>query len=467
MQKLRPTAQSPLVNLPPGQSNLAASREIVAWLRDPLQFFQERHDRYGPIWRTRLLNKPTVVMLGPDANRFVLGTHLQLFSSRDGWGDSLYNLIGEGLSLQDGARHHERRIQLQPAFHQRAVGKYFAAMERLTHAHLEGWFQQGDLALFDGFKSLTFAIICEVLLGVSEGPLYRALEHHFEPFNAGLFSPVMLDVPWLPFGRAIRARAALAVTLRAIIAERRGGPAGDDALGMLLQATDGADAPLSDTEIVSQLLLLLWAGHDTVTSLLTWTIHEIQRQPALLAALRAEQAAVLGNTAFALEHLRQLPLLDRVLREAERRHPPASGGFRGVRETFEWGGYTVPKGWLVMYSIAWTHHQPDLFADPLRFDPARFAAPRNEGRHAYSVIGFGGGPRICIGLALAMMEMRVILSVLLRRAEITVLPSQDFTAIATPTKRPKDKLKVHIARHQPSPRPAAPQLLHTVDAGAP
>ncbi len=427
--------------LPPGRRGLPGLGETVAWVRDPLRFAQERAARYGPVWQTHLLGKPTAVLLGPDANRLILGTARDNFSSRDGWGDTLYNLVGEGLSLQDGERHRQRRLTLQPAFHQAALAHYFERMVALSEQHVAAWMAQPSLALFDGFKALTFAIAAEVLLG-DVGEL-ATLEHHFNTWNAGLFSPLMWDVRWTPFGQAVRARRTLDGLLRAIIARRRTAAPRLDALGALLAATDEAGAPLGEDEIVAQLLLLLWAGHDTVTSLLTWIVYELDRHPAIAAELRAELLAV-APAGLAPEHLRQLPALDRVLREAERLHPPAAGGFRGVRAPFAWGGYRIPAGWNVMYSIVHTHHDPALFADPARFDPARFAAPRSEGRHAFSMIGFGAGPRVCLGLAMAQMEMRIIVATLLRHAAVAVLPDQDLTAVATPTKRPKDRLLVTV-----------------------
>lgn len=429
--------------LPPGHPGMPWVGETVAWARDPLRFARERYERYGLTWQTRLIGRPFVVMLGPEANRFILGTHRHLFSSRDGWGDTLYDLIGEGLSLQDGERHRQRRLVLQPAFHGQALQRYFASMQRLTEEHLLRWTKQSKIRLFDAFKALTFAVATEVLLGTSSGAEFHELEEHFDTFNAGLFTPLAWRVPWTPFGRAVRARRALEQTLLRMIERRRLTP-GDDALGLLLQATDEEGNLLSNAEIVAQVLLLLWAGHDTVTSLLTWVMLELDRHPAVRAAVMAELDALLGSEPLQLEHLRQMPALDRVLREAERLHPPASGGFRGVRETFSWDGYTVPAGWNVMYSIVWTHHQPDIFRDPERFEPERFAAPRNEGRGAYSLIGFGGGPRVCIGLAMAQMEMRIVVATMLRQARIRVLPDQNHQAVATPTKRPKDRLLAEV-----------------------
>ena len=115
-------------------------------------------------------------------------------------------------------------------------------------------------------------------------------------------------------------------------------------MGLLLDAQEPSARP-SDREICSELLLLLWAGHDTVASLLTWICYELALHPELAERARREALSA-GDGAPSAEQLRALPLLDAVIREGERLHPPAPGGFRGVCESFEYGGWAVPRGWL-------------------------------------------------------------------------------------------------------------------------
>jgi retinoid hydroxylase len=92
----------------------------------------------------------------------------------------------------------------------------------------------------------------------------------------------------------------------------------------------------------------------------------------------------------------------------------------------------------------WTHHMPELWRDPALFDPDRFAPPREEGKKPFQLIGFGGGPRVCVGLAFAQMQMRIVVSHLLLRYRLALAPNQDFRPVAVPTKMPKDGLLVEI-----------------------
>lgn len=431
--------------LPPGRRGRPWIGETLEWARDPLAFARQRYERYGPVWQTSLLGRPCVVLLGPEANRFILQSHMHLFSSRAGWGKPITSLIGDGLSLIDGLEHRRHRRMIQPALHGALLARYAGTMYDLAERHAAGWARQGQFRLFDGIKRLSFDIAAALMLRARTQPATRRLYDEFHAFTRGLFAPPAWLVPGTPYYRAWRAGGHLRRMLRVIIAEQRGQP-GDDILHLLLEARDEQGAGFDDDELVDELLVLLWAGHDTVTSLLTWTIYEIVREPSLLARLRAEQAAV-PHAVAGTGRLGTMPLLDRVLREAERLHPPAPGGFRGVVESFEYGGYTIPAGWTVMYSIVFTHTMAELWRQPERFDPDRFAPPRDEGRHPFHLIGFGGGPRVCVGLAFAQMQMRIILAHLLRCYQIDLAPGQDYTAVPVPTRMPRDGL---LARVRPA-----------------
>lgn len=426
--------------LPPGTRGLPWIGETIAWVRDPLGFARERYERHGLVWRTHLMGRPCVTLLGPEANRFMLSTHMHLFSSRAGWGKPITSLIGNGLSLIDGAEHRRHRRMIQPAMHGAILARYFDIMRDLSVRHAAVWAQHGSVKLFDSFKHLSFDIAAALMLRAGTEGETRHLYELFDLFTRGLFAPPAWRAPGTPYARAWQAGQALRRQLRAIIAARRDEP-GDDILGMLLRARDEEGDGFSDDELVDELLVLLWAGHDTVTSLLTWIMYEVLRAPEIEARVLAEQEA-LAHEPLTLERLGHMPYLDRVVREAERMHPPAPGGFRGVIEPFEYGGYHIPAGWTVMYSIVFTHHMSELWRNPEQFDPDRFA--RGEGEKPFHLIGFGGGPRVCVGLAFAQMQMRVVLAHLLQNFDLQLVAGQDYRPVATPTKMPRDGLRILI-----------------------
>jgi cytochrome P450 len=140
-----------------------------------------------------------------------------------------------------------------------------------------------------------------------------------------------------------------------------------------------------------------------------------------------------------------MKLLENALSEAERLYPPVANGPRGVLEEFEFNGYRVPAGTQVLYSIAASHLLPSIFADPEQFDPDRFAPPREEHKTPYALVGFGGGPRICIGINFAQVEIKALLSHLLRNYRLELAPGQAIVPVYRPTSMPLNGIRMRVA----------------------
>jgi cytochrome P450 len=224
-----------------------------------------------------------------------------------------------------------------------------------------------------------------------------------------------------------------------VIRRRRDRP-GTDALGLLMAARDDAGRGLDDDELLEQAVILMFAGHETTTSMLSSLLLALDRHPETLARLRAEVHEACGDGPTTLDGVQRLGFLDRVLMEVERLWPPISLCQRGVVEPVEFAGHRLRAGTLVIYSPWVTHRLPHVFADPDRFDPERFAPPREEHKRTpYGLVGFGGGPRLCIGQAFALLEMKVVVTVLLRGYRWQLAPD-DPRPRHVPTLHPRSGL---------------------------
>jgi len=422
--------------LPPGSDGLPLVGETLPFLVDS-EFALKRYRRFGPVFRSSIVGRPTVFFSGPEAVQFVLQTGMENFSWRSGWPDTFRVLLGESLFLQDGEEHRRNRRLLMPAFHGPALANYFAAMVATTERYLNVWEGLGEFVWFAQMKQLTFEIASELLLGARPGAETARLSRLFDELTGGLFA-LPLAIPGGRFARALAARDALQTHLRRVIAERRNCPA-RDALSLLLAARDEDGRAFSEPELVAQAMLMLFAGHETTTSMLTFLMLELARNPEVRERALAEQLALAEP--LSLEQLGAMPYLDLVLMEVERLHAPVPGGFRGVVRECEFGGYRIPAGWQAVYSNLVTHRLSELYPDPERFDPERF---RDGVPRPFSLLGFGGGPRICIGLAFARMEMKIVASLLLRRYRWELLGGQRLDAVLIPTRRPKDGLRVRL-----------------------
>ncbi len=426
---------------PPGSLGLPILGESIEFVLDP-DFLDKRYQKYGPIFKTHVLGKPTVVMVGSEAAEFVLSSHMDHFSWREGWPKNFKVLLGGSLFLMDGEEHRQKRRLIMPAMHGPALANYIGTMEAITQEYLQKWEEKKEFTWFKELKKLTFDIACELLLGTKPGVESVRIRELFTTLSNGLFIINPLNLPFTTYGKAIAARNQILEHLTQVVRERQKNPT-KDALSLLIQARDEEGNSLSTKELIAQAVLLLFAGHETTTSMLTWLCVELARHPEVLQQAREEQQKLAHTDASNLEQLGQMPYLEQVLLEIERLHPPISGGFRGVIKDFEFNGFHVPAGWQLLYSILKTHGLPEIYPEPKRFDPERFNPQRQENRkHPFSLIGFGGGSRICVGMAFAKMEMKIVAAQLLRGYQWEILPNQSLDAVQIPTNRPKDGLRV-------------------------
>lgn len=430
--------------IPPGSFGIPLFGETFAFIANPYTFVNKRYQKYGSIFKTNIIGRPTVVMVGPQAVEFFISSHMEYFSWREGWPNNFKILLGESLFLQDGEEHRRNRRLIMPALHGPALANYADAMVDITDSYLKNWEKKQEFTWLEEFKQLTFDIASQLLLGTNPGAENARLSRLFQTLTNGLLAINPLSLPFTKFGKAIAARNQILEHLTKVVRERQLNPT-NDALSLLVQATDEEGNRMSEKELIAQALLLLFAGHETTTSMLTWLCLELARHPEVMQRAREEQLQLASIGALSLEQLGQMPYLEQVLWEVERLHPPVGGGFRGVIKEFEFNGFRIPAGWQLYYSIFMTHQLKELYPDPERFDPERFSPQRQEHRqHPLSLIGFGGGPRICVGIAFAKMEMKIVVAQLLRRYDWGILPNQSLAPVLIPTNHPKDGLKVRF-----------------------
>lgn len=433
--------------LPPGRRGLPALGETLAFLRDTGAFVRKRVRRHGTIFRTHLFGKPTVVVAGGEANRFVLIDGMQRMTWRDGWPPNFHALMGNALMLQDGHEHRRKRRLLMPAFRTEALQHYMHIVAEHLPAYLDRWERLGRFAWYPELRRLIFEVTSALFLGYSLGPDSEALTRLMGEWTAGLFS-LPIRVPGSAFSRALRVRPVLLEYVERAIEQRMRAPS-KDALGLIVESRDERGERMRPDEIESQALFLVAVGQDTTASLVTSLVRCLAEHPEVLARARQEQQELAISGPLALADLQRMSYLEQVVLEVERVHPPAGFGFRGVVEPFVLAGYRFPVGWQVLYSIEATHHDPAVYPDPGRFDPQRFHEPARveaERRRRLELVGFGGGPRICMGMGLAKMLAKVIASHLLRGYAWELEAGQDLRARVFPSRCPRSGLRVGFRR---------------------
>lgn len=426
--------------LPPGSFGLPVIGETISFLTDG-KFAEKREKKYGPVFKTHIFGRPTVVMVGPEANQFLFANENKYFAAT--WPKSTRVLLGPAsLATQTGSFHLQRRKLMSQAFQPRALAGYLPAMESIAASYLEKWQEMGTLTWYPELRNYTFDIASRLFVG-SDGGSETPLLELFENWVGGLFS-IALPLPGTKFKKALRCRQELLKEMEKIILRRQQEEnPGEDALGILLQARDEDGNSLPLEELKDQILLLLFAGHETLTSAIASFCLLIARHPDIGDRLREEQQQFPASEPLTMERLKEMTYLDSVLKEVLRITPPVGGGFRKVIEECEFQGYSIPKGWGTQYNIAKTHQDENIYPSHENFDPDRFfGEDATDKKQRFSYVPFGGGMRECIGKEFARLEMRIFAAMLLRGYQWELLPEQDLSLITVPTPHPRDGLKV-------------------------
>ena len=213
---------------------------------------------------------------------------------------------------------------------------------------------------------------------------------------------------------------------------------------MLLAAQDDDGTHMTDTQVRDEVLTLFLAGHETTALTLSWSTVLLCRHPEMVARLRAEVESVAPGRRLTLDDVPKLTFASGVIHESMRMYPPAWAIGRESQEEFELGGHRFPKGTNVFLSPWAMHHDERTFLDPARFDPDRWNDGLAKRLHKFAYFPFGGGPRVCIGHAFAMMESVLLLAPFARRFDVSLAPSARIATSSSVTLRPKHGVRVDL-----------------------
>jgi cytochrome P450 len=305
---------------------------------------------------------------------------------------------------------------------------------------------------------LTFEIIMETMLSgagdVDTAAVERSMSDFLESTSWAIALSALRAPLWMPFPGKIRAERGqdyLRVFTARRVAERRAsGERRDDLLSLMLDAKDPETGEgLSEPDIVDNILTFIGAGHETTALALTWTFFLLSRHPDIEARVLEEIRAVTGGAPLEAGQVANLTYTRQVIQESMRVYPPVAMVVRQAVEAFELGGEQVKPGDNVFVPIYAVHHHKALWSDPEVFDPERFAPDAVRGRHRWSYLPFGAGPRICIGMGFALLEAVAILGTLLPAVHLHADPDFRPTPKLRVTMRPAEGMPMTVA-----PRPA-------------
>jgi len=258
-------------------------------------------------------------------------------------------------------------------------------------------------------------------------------------------SMVRLPIPGLEFHAGLKGRAYLERFFRELLPAKRASDA-NDMFSALCRAENEEGERLSDREIVDHMIFLLMAAHDTTTSAMTSLVYELAANPAWQDRIRDECQALDGPY-LEFGDLGRVPAIALAMQETLRRYPPLSTVPRMAERDCVFDGFPIPKNALVVCFPIHTHHMEAWWDDPFRWDPERFAEPRQEHRrHTHSYVPFSAGEHVCLGLRFAEMQVRSVLFQLVRRFRWSVPSGYRMPVQQAPISKPVDGLPIDLAR---------------------
>lgn len=443
--------------LPPGPDGYPIVGSTLQIASDPLAFF-DRLAEYGDVVRYELGGMPFTVIFHPEYVERVLVTDSESVRKFqfDEFGDNDSEFAPEGVLFTEGEQWRNQRTMLQNAFTLERIERYGAIMSDVAAEHATLWSNTEELALNRAFSDLTLDVLARTLFDLDiEGrgevitETARAVNEQSAPRNLSIFLPSW--VPSLTKRRYARVMAEFEAVINEMIAERRGSEnlaERDDLLSLLLVREGPNGYRHSDNELRDQLLTFLFAGHETTSLALTYTILLLTRHSDVRKRLYEEWEGVLGDDDPTPADVPRLTYTDRVLTESLRLYPPAFAVFREAAEDIEIGGYLIPEGTGVTIPQYRLHRDPRFYDDPERFDPDRWTPEFERGLPEYAYFPFGGGPRHCIGMRFARMEMKLVLPTILRRLRFHPLSESDPELSPGATLQPADDVRVRVQNRE-------------------
>nr|ULE36158.1 cytochrome P450 4PC subfamily member 1 [Blattella germanica] len=390
--------------------------------------------------------------------------------------------LGQGLVTSKGSRWTAHRKMLTPAFHFKILENFIDSFIENSKILIKNLEKEVGSASFDAMPYVSMCIldiICATAMGINGHA--QGMKQHSEYLDA--LTRITADImyrafsPWLypdfifnltPNGRRFaKDISTLHQKTYQIINERReqyrlnlSRSAEEEAelgrkkrlvfLDLLLENSEKG-MKLTDEEIREEVDTFMLGGHDTVSSLVSWALQLLSSYPDVQEKVYEEQESIFKGSDRdpSIKDLCEMKYLERVIKETLRLYPSVYVFAREVGEDVQLGEHRVPAGMRVLIVPYLTHRLEEYYPNPKVFDPDRFLPEKIVNRHPYSFIPFSAGPRNCIGQKFAMLEMKTVLSYVIRHYKLQAT-GEIPAPVAEIVLRPENGVQIKIFKRRDS-----------------
>lgn len=409
--------------------------QLLQWILDPIGYMTNAARQFGDIFVAPPISdnpeKPAIFVSDPEGLKHLLSRDRgQEFAAPGEMNKILEPITGNrSLILLSNKSHQRQRKLLMPPFHGDRMKAYGDIISEISDRVMATLPQNRVFKMRPVMQDITLNVIMQAVFGLSEGERYeeikpllaRLTEFTNSPLNSSLLFFGFLQQDWgnwSPWGRMMNTQRQIDELLYAEIRDRRGQDCRDreDILSLMLSARDENGEAMSDRELRDELITLLFAGHETTASALAWAFYWIHQDPKIREKLLAE-IHELGPNPDPMS-VYKLPYLTAICNETLRIYPVGMlTFFRETTQAVEFMGYDLQPHTPIVGCIYLAHHRPETYPNPEQFRPERFL---ERDFSPYEFLPFGAGARRCIGSALALYEMKLVLATILSRYSLTL-----------------------------------------------
>lgn len=434
----------------PPRAPLGRLAFLRAFVRNPLEaipravYEEEAHAAGGRLW----VSSPSLVrtVLLDERQKFQKVAQMRLLSP----------LLGRGILTSEGAEWKWQRQAAAPMFRQQDLLRFVPAFTQAAQRLVQRWRASPDPVrpIDRDMTHATFEVISATLLPSADATVAPVVERSMATFQRWVGWSILYastGMPaWLPrpgMAASSRAVAMLRDAVHAMLREKGSGTFFEDNLMQRLMSARDPETgrSMDERQLVDNLLTFYLAGHETTARALGWTLYLLARSPQWAARLEEEIARVTAGAPVAAEHLERLVEVQQVIKEAMRLYPPVPLMGRQAVVRTSLGGRALARGTTVMIPIYAIHRHARRWRDADTFDPTRFT-PDNEAKlERYQYLPFGAGPRICIGMAFAMMEATAMLATFLQHARFSPVDGHEPYPVARVTLLPRGGMPLEVS----------------------
>ena len=428
---------------------------VAAFLRNPLEAvpraaFEEDFVSLGGKGTSRIwVTSPALIkaVLLDERDKFQKITQIRL----------LRPLLGKGILTSEGADWKWQRQASASMFRPQELAGFVPTFVRVAEDVVKKWraappgtTQRIDLDM----TRATFDVVSATLLPSADAPAFERSMGLFQKSGGWGQLYAAMNVPrWVPHPGFLAAKRAIDVMREAVAQmiherhrlQKEGGVEPDDLMRRLIAAHDPETGQsMNDEQLIDNALTFYLAGHETTAKALTWTLYLLARSPEWTAALKEEIARVTGGAPIAAAHIEGLVRVRQVLREAMRLYPPVPMMSRQAVADARIGEHEVKAGASILMPIYAIHRHARRWEDPDVFDPERFSPEREAQMPRYQFMPFGAGPRVCIGMAFAMLEATAMLATMLQSVRFETVEGHDPMPVARVTLAPRGGMPLKV-----------------------